>query len=467
MMLANGQEVDIWYQPWIPWMDYVEFRTVMEEVRVRAPNLRTVADLLRGSPLEWRKEYVLYLFGREKGERILSISLSNRLGRDTLIWKEARDGKFSVKGAYWFEQQGRFNSNNEIWRLTWDGKMHPRQSIFLWRLCVGALPTKDKYAGESNQECVLCGFCCESADHLFMQCPLSRALWLGAPLPVKSNEVSGENLMMKVLTLVKGLSKDLRLQAMVSFAAVCDTVWNQRNAIIHGGKCGDIPSLLTEVWRKFVDFGGDKVGEVSDSRSHLVTRPLVPYQFNKMVMVDGAYKESCKEGSSSLEAEMSAIGLAVEMDWFKLDVNRPSNVLFDEFMVHTLCVIEEIWKERNRRSNGKKEDDMVRITDLITLKIKDHVMVSSKSLPVVLSWNPPPSSWKCCNSDIAISNSESVLSVVLRDEWGNVVAIKTALTPVTNPMLAEALAVCSAADLAVSMGVTHILFQSDNLSVVK
>ncbi|KAM6595220.1 uncharacterized protein LOC115719078 [Cannabis sativa] len=295
-MLANGQEVDIWYQPWIPWMDYVEFRTVMEEVRVRAPNLRTVADLLRGSPLEWRKEYVLYLFGREKGERILSISLSNRLGRDTLIWKEARDGKFSVKGAYWFEQQGRFNSNNEIWRLTWDGKMHPRQSIFLWRLCVGALPTKDKYAGESNQECVLCGFCCESADHLFMQCPLSRALWLGAPLPVKSNEVSGENLMMKVLTLVKGLSKDLRLQAMVSFAAVCDTVWNQRNAIIHGGKCGDIPSLLTEVWRKFVDFGGDKVGEVSDSRSHLVTRPLVP-----------------KEGSSSLEAEMSAIGLAVEV----------------------------------------------------------------------------------------------------------------------------------------------------------
>ncbi|KAF4371588.1 hypothetical protein G4B88_008303 [Cannabis sativa] len=315
-------------------MDYVEFRTVMEEVRVRAPNLRTVADLLRGSPLEWQKEYVLYLFGREEGGRILSISLSNRLGRDTLIWKEARDGKFSVKGAYWFEQQGRFNSNNEIWRLIRDGKMHPRQSIFLWRLCVGALPTKDKYAGESNQECVLCGFCCESADHLFMQCPLSRALWLGAPLPVKSNEVSGENLTMKVLTLVKGLSKDLRLQAMVSFAAVCDTVWNQRNAIIHGGKCGDIPSLLKEVWRKFVEFGGDKAGEVSDSRSHVVTRPLVPYQFNKMVMVDGAYKESwcgmactmidkfdwtwdygyfSKEGSSSLEAEMSAIGLAVEV----------------------------------------------------------------------------------------------------------------------------------------------------------
>ncbi|KAF4382066.1 hypothetical protein F8388_001211 [Cannabis sativa] len=285
-------------------MDYDEFRTVMEGVRVRAPNLRTVADLLRGSSLEWRKKY------------------------------EARDGKFSVKGAYWFEQKGRFNNNHEVLRLIWDGKMHPRQSIFLWRLCAGAMPTKDKYAGGSNQECVLCGYICESTDHLFLQCPLSRALWLGAPLRVNSNEVSGESMLMKVSSLVKGLSKNLRLQAMVSFAAVCDTVWNHRNAIIHGGKCVDTPGLLKEVWRKFVDYGGDKLGDVSDSRGNILKRALVPYQYNKMLMVDGAYKGSwcgmacvmidkldwswdygyfSKEGSSSLGAEISAIGMAVDV----------------------------------------------------------------------------------------------------------------------------------------------------------
>ncbi|KAF4376301.1 hypothetical protein F8388_026101 [Cannabis sativa] len=127
----------------------------------------------------------------------------------------------------------------------------------------------------------------------------------------------------------------------------------------------------------------------------------------------------------------------------------------------------EIWKERNRRFIGEKEADILRITDLISLKIKDHLVVSSKNLPEVLSWTPPPSSSICCNSDVAISTSESVLAAVFHNEWGNVVAIKIATTPATNPMLAEALAVCLATDLAVSLGMTNILFQSDNLSVVK
>ncbi|KAF4392229.1 hypothetical protein F8388_012685 [Cannabis sativa] len=155
------------------------------------------------------------------------------------------------------------------------------------------------------------------------------------------------------------------------------------------------------------------------------------------------------------------------MDWFKLAVNRPPNELFDEFMIHTLCIVEEIWKERNRRFIGEKEADILRITDLISLKIKDHLVVSSKNLPEVLSWTPPPSSSICCNSDVAISTSESVLAAVFHNEWGNVVAIKTATTPATNPMLAEALVVCLVTDLVVSLGMTNILFQSDNLSVVK
>ncbi|XP_060969051.1 uncharacterized protein LOC133036541 [Cannabis sativa] len=169
-----------------------------------------------------------------------------------------------------------------------------------------------------------------------------------------------------------------------------------------------------------------------------------------------------------IRTEMVSISTWAQwMDWFKIDVNRPPNVTFDEFMVHTLCVVEEIWKERNRRTIGEKKEDMMRIIDIITLKIKDHVMASLKTLPDVLSWTPPPPKWKCCNSDVAILNSESVISAVLRDEWGNVVAIKTAVIQVTNPMLAEAHAVCLAADLSISLGETCVMFQSDNLNVVQ
>ncbi|KAF4352882.1 hypothetical protein F8388_002072 [Cannabis sativa] len=129
--------------------------------------------------------------------------------------------------------------------------------------------------------------------------------------------------------------------------------------------------------------------------------------------------------------------------------------------------VMEARSDRNRRTIGEKKEDMMRIIDIITLKIKDHVMASLKTLPDVLSWTPPPPKWKCCNSDVAILNSESVISAVLRDEWGNVVAIKTAVIQVTNPMLAEAHAVCLAADLSISLGETCVMFQSDNLNVVQ
>ncbi|KAF4390198.1 hypothetical protein G4B88_005116, partial [Cannabis sativa] len=153
-------------------------------------------------------------------------------------------------------------------------------------------------------------------------------------------------------------------------------------------------------------------------------------------------------------------------EWFKLDSNRPSNVPFIDFMAHTLCIVEGIWKERNRRLVGEKEMDIMRVIDMIRYKTNDHLMVSFRTVPEILSWSPPPSSWLCCNSDVAISSSGSVLAAVFRDEWSNITTIITSKTAVTDPLLAEALAVCLAAELAASMGLNNIIFQSDNLNVV-
>uniref|UniRef100_A0A803Q8E1 RNase H type-1 domain-containing protein n=1 Tax=Cannabis sativa TaxID=3483 RepID=A0A803Q8E1_CANSA len=88
------------------------------------------------------------------------------------------------------------------------------------------------------------------------------------------------------------------------------------------------------------------------------------------------------------------------------------------------------------------------------------------AVPDILSWAPPPPSWLCCNSDVAISSAGSMLAAVFRDEWSNIIAIKTSRTNVNDPLLAEALAVSMAADEANSMGVNNIIFQSDNLNVV-
>ncbi|KAF4393931.1 hypothetical protein G4B88_025900 [Cannabis sativa] len=104
------------------------------------------------------------------------------------------------------------------------------------------------------------------------------------------------------------------------------------------------------------------------------------------------------------------------MDWFQVDSNCPPDVSFDEFMVTTLCIVEAVWKERNR----KVYEDM-----------------------------------KLCVDG-------AVLAAVLRNEWGEILAIKKAKTLCTDPLSCEAQAVCLATELAGESGLDLVIFQCDN-----
>ncbi|KAF4358091.1 hypothetical protein G4B88_017079 [Cannabis sativa] len=136
-------------------------------------------------------------------------------------------------------------------------------------------------------------------------------------------------------------------------------------------------------------------------------------------------------------------------------------------MTTTLCIVEEIWKERNKRVHGEIESDIIKVITLIRHKNEDHMLVSTKNLTDVLTWSPPPASWLCCNSDVAISSTGCMLAAVFRDEFSNIVSITTSRALFTEPLLAEAHAVCLVADYAANMGLNRVLFQSDNLGVVK
>uniref|UniRef100_A0A803QC20 RNase H type-1 domain-containing protein n=1 Tax=Cannabis sativa TaxID=3483 RepID=A0A803QC20_CANSA len=154
-------------------------------------------------------------------------------------------------------------------------------------------------------------------------------------------------------------------------------------------------------------------------------------------------------------------------EWFLPDCNRPPNVTFYKFMTTTLCIVEEIWKERNKRVHGEIESDIIKVITLIRHKNEDHMLVSTKNLTDVLTWSPPPASWLCCNSNVAISSTGCMLAAVFRDEFSNIVSITTSRALFTEPLLAEAHAVCLVAEYAANMGLNRVLFQSDNLGVVK
>ncbi|XP_060959111.1 uncharacterized protein LOC133030391 [Cannabis sativa] len=155
------------------------------------------------------------------------------------------------------------------------------------------------------------------------------------------------------------------------------------------------------------------------------------------------------------------------LDWFYKGPNLPPNVEFYDFMVTSLCIVESIWRERNQRVHAKKDTELVLIIDTVRQKILDHVMVASNTVEEVLEWTPPPPSWACCNSNVAISATGCVLSAVIRDDSGTILSITVKTGMATSPKLAEAHAVCLAAEKAIDLGLKKIIFQCDNRCVVK
>ncbi|KAF4368410.1 hypothetical protein G4B88_009625 [Cannabis sativa] len=99
-------------------------------------------------------------------------------------------------------------------------------------------------------------------------------------------------------------------------------------------------------------------------------------------------------------------------EWFLVDNNRSPNISFMEIIVTALCVVEAI-------------------------------------------------------CDIACDEEGLVAPTVLRNDKGTIVIIKTERSQITDPLIGEALAVCMAAELMVERMIEHVVFQSDNMDVVK
>uniref|UniRef100_A0A803QEP6 Reverse transcriptase n=1 Tax=Cannabis sativa TaxID=3483 RepID=A0A803QEP6_CANSA len=223
-VIASGASIDIWHQPWIPWLNYEEFRDLMESIRDKALGLRTVADLLINRTGQWNSNYLCFLFGAEVGKKISTIQLATEISDDLLIWKEANNGMFSVKQAYMVQQGDRFGSTDLLWKWIWNNDLHPRMKMVLWRALAGALPIGDRM-GRSPPTCCFCSQSEESLMHMFVQCPLASALWLGSPVSIRTHVITAVSLKSFVLEMGSSLNRDQRSKFLLCLAIIIDSLW--------------------------------------------------------------------------------------------------------------------------------------------------------------------------------------------------------------------------------------------------
>ena len=92
--------------------------------------------------------------------------------------------ELSVKSAYWLSRSSNPPPNQDLLRgQIGKTRIQERLKMVLWRVATNCLPTKDqrlRYDANANTSCQLCNTEQESTIHLFIDCPLARALWFSS-----------------------------------------------------------------------------------------------------------------------------------------------------------------------------------------------------------------------------------------------------------------------------------------------
>ncbi|KAF4390574.1 hypothetical protein F8388_006071 [Cannabis sativa] len=343
-MVGSGDSVDIWNQPWIPWLNFDEFRCLMDRVKPRFPGVNTIADISLQNG-KWNTDLIKDMFGDELGERIAKINRLPVAHTDMLVWKEATDGKFSVKKAYEATQESVPDGDIKLWKKVWNSKLHYRHSFIIWRAISGCLPTRDRLGFVRDKSCLLCGEEVETAVHVLWDCNCARALWFCSPFAINGAVGGGDSVKGRVNWLLDRIPNDQTNELLSFMGCLFQGLWKNRNCNLVKGCLPNILQLRESIQRRYLE-------ALDMLRREEVGVRLIPSVKNRGVVdmcvdvfavSDAAWKNgraglavglldrrdsSCKwftkqvPASSAAEAELLAIQWAVLM---AVD-NNPSNL---------------------------------------------------------------------------------------------------------------------------------------------
>ena len=240
--IGDGKSVDVWKDPWVPWIPSFLPRPKAGSV---PNNMLVVADLINLETKSWRFSMLEEMFDLESANAISNIVLPLVPRNDKLIWIDDPKGMFSVKSALKLHQCHLWPENpNPIWQKLWKCKIHERLKTLVWRIGSGALPTNLKFfsrLSKGDPGCPLCNNDVESVSHLFFKCNATKMFWFGtwwgvrADLLVVNEEIDVVKLVVDPpipITDSLLLKQNMEL-ASVQVALTLEAIWRFRNQHVH------------------------------------------------------------------------------------------------------------------------------------------------------------------------------------------------------------------------------------------
>ena len=190
-LIGDGSLVSVWEDPWVPWIQGFSPKP-REDAFSQIPML--VSQLINNELRYWNAYLVNEIFDAESTRAILSISLPFQPCPDKLIWVLDPKGRFTIKSAYRATTQKDEPSPipQSLWKKIWKFNAPKRIKMFLWRIVVDVLPTRENFSKRveiTDCKCILCVEESDTLSHVFFRCPVARALWFACCWGFRADEV--------------------------------------------------------------------------------------------------------------------------------------------------------------------------------------------------------------------------------------------------------------------------------------
>ena len=259
-LIGDGESVDMWLDPWVPWVQNFIPSPKVESL-VQSP--MKVAHLINHELHTWKTSLVLDIFNTCSAQAILSIPLPARPRPNKLIWIPESKGCFSVKSAY---KELIPNPSVQVqadvnWSKIWKIRGPERLKMFLWRVAVNALPTKENlmcHMDIPDPSCVLCNQGVESTIHLFSRCQAAKALWFVACWgfrPDIGQFSSSSDIIRAILDPPSALCQSQDLwRVTLNTAFPLEEIWHTRNEVLHLACPADINAACLRINSKFKEY---------------------------------------------------------------------------------------------------------------------------------------------------------------------------------------------------------------------
>ncbi|CAL1397819.1 unnamed protein product [Linum trigynum] len=260
--IGNGQTASVLNSNWIPPYQFDPIQA--NPVVLPEGGDPKVAELIRTGEGRWCDSKISHWFDPPTCKAIKAIPLPRRNIEDKLIWHATVDGMFTVKSAYHLAVT--LDRRREGWRSTvswmdkdswiriWEADIPPKLKVFVWQILSRVLPTTEALLERKVQvhpRCPVCWESSETLEHLFLYCPVARALWdcsgldyLGEALPRQTFPL----FLKKLLALIN------QPTVFMAVVAILWRIWRSRNWVVFEGKQFGIPVLMRQFVQQFEEW---------------------------------------------------------------------------------------------------------------------------------------------------------------------------------------------------------------------